>query len=395
MDAFQLLEEAGNVPPADDTTIEAVLDLLLIAAFQEGSQLDLAGSRSAAADANSVGRHAPWPRLIIASLTGASDAFSQGQAGHQHRWALRVAAVAVALAAVAVGSSVLLPGGSTPAAAAVLKNLARVAAAQPAPPVPNPGQYLYADSVGTYTSSTCFNDCSGSPAIAVANTFSWLVPEHRQIWIGANGSGRLIETFGQPTFPSAQNRALWLAAGSPVLPTSPVDASFGPGGLGDGPTNLASLPTEPSALANEIASRKIESGPPGPAEDFSQVGDLLRETDASPALRSALFQVAAGLPGVEVLGAVTDHSGQTGVGLGYVHNGVRQEFIFDPKTSSLLGEQDTVVGPGSSYHAPVGTVIDWAVYLQPSIVHSIAPRPSSSVMPGLSVRSPWSSSTAS
>jgi hypothetical protein len=303
--------------------------------------------------------------------------------------------VAVVVAAVAVGSSVLLPGGSTAAAAAVLKKLARVAAAQPAPAVPNPGQYLYADSIGTYSSSSCFNDCSGSPTITVANTFTWLVPEHRQIWIGANGSGRLIETFGQPTFPSAQNRSLWLAAGSPVLPTSPVDASFGPGGLADGPTNLASLPTDPSALANEIASRRIESGPPGPAEDFSQVGDLLRETDASPALRSALYQVAAGLPGVEALGTATDHSGQTGIGVGYVHNGVRQEFIFDPTTSSLLGEQDTVVGPGSSYHAPVGTVVDWAVYLQPSIIDSIAPRPSTSVTPGLSVRSPWSSSTAS
>jgi len=46
---------------------------------------------------------------------------------------------------------------------------------------------------------------------------------------------------------------------------------------------------------------KVEGGPPGPAEAFTQVGDLLRETDASPALRAALYSAAAGLAGVKSL----------------------------------------------------------------------------------------------
>src|SRR6185437_8833088 len=126
-------------------------------------------------------------------------------------------------------------------------------------------------------------------------TYSVLVPEERQIWIGADGSGRLAETFGQAEFPSAADHARWVAAGSPSLAEVPSDESFGPGGLSDGPTDLSTLPTDPAALGAMLSARKIEGGPPGAAEDFVQVGDLLRETDASPALRAALYQVAAGL----------------------------------------------------------------------------------------------------
>jgi hypothetical protein len=52
-----------------------------------------------------------------------------------------------------------------------------------------------------------------------------------------------------------------------------------------------------------LSAGKIEGGPPGPAENFTQIGDLLRETDASPALRSALYQVAETIPGVISEGA--------------------------------------------------------------------------------------------
>jgi hypothetical protein len=79
--------------------------------------------------------------------------------------------------------------------------------------------------------------------------------------------------------------------------------------------SLVKLPTNPAKLAELISSRKIEGGPGGPAEDFVKVGDLLRETDAPPALRSALFQVAAHIPGVKALGTVSDHAGRSGVGV--------------------------------------------------------------------------------
>ena len=50
-----------------------------------------------------------------------------------------------------------------------------------------------------------------------------------------------------------------------------------------------------------------------------QVGDLLRETSASPELRAALFKVAAGIPGVKLLGTVTDSDGRSGTAIAFPH----------------------------------------------------------------------------
>jgi hypothetical protein len=125
------------------------------------------------------------------------------------------------------------------------------------------------------------------------------------------------------------------------------------------------------ALGKRISNRSIESGPPGPAEDFVQVGDLLRESDAPPAVRTALFEYAATIPGVVALGSVSDHDGRSGVGLGFITDGLRTDLIFDPATSMFLGEDETVVASGSSLSYPVGTVFSWTVYLGSSVVDSM------------------------
>ena len=93
--------------------------------------------------------------------------------------------------------------------------------------------------------------------------------------------------------------------------------------------------------------------------------NLLRETDASPALRAAIYKVAATIPGVEVLGPARDHSGRLGIGLAYNTAGARSELIFDPRTSALLGELDT---------DPAGALVGWAVYLRSRIVNGLPRR---------------------
>jgi hypothetical protein len=255
------------------------------------------------------------------------------------------------------------PARPASAAAAVLLRLARVAAQQPASAVPAPGQYLYVDSADAYPSDTY---------TASGGHYSVLVPHHREIWIGPDDSGWLRETAGTATFLTPADRAAWIAAGRPSLGSGggTSNTQFGPGCLSIGPTDESSLPTDPGALAADISERKVEGGPPGPAEDFVQIGDLLRETDASPALRAALYQVAARLSGVIALGPVTDHAGRRGVGLAYDSQGTRQELIFDPATSALLGEQYTVIG-GAGAVEPPGTDVGWAVYLKTAIVDSL------------------------
>ncbi len=272
--------------------------------------------------------------------------------------------VAAALLGAALALTSVLQSSAPSAAASVLRHLAKLAATQSATVPLGPGQYLYVDS-----DEESLTIAEGPDGVH----YSYLQVDHRQVWIAANGSGRLIDHLGQPTFLTPADETTWRAAGSPAISTASSDTAFGPNGLSDSPSDLASLPTDPTTLGAEIAQRKIEGGPPGPGEDFIQVGDLLRETDASPALRSALFQVAASLPGVESLGSVMDQAGRSGVGLAIVTRGVRYELIFDSSTSALLGEQETIADDTSGYEAPVGTLIGWAVYVRSTIVNSLPP----------------------
>lgn len=60
-----------------------------------------------------------------------------------------------------------------------------------------------------------------------------------------------------------------------------------------------------------------------------------------------------------------------GVGLGYVSAGLRSDLIFDPSTSVLLGEDETVVSSSPSITYPVETITSWTVYLSTSVVDSM------------------------
>jgi hypothetical protein len=344
MTTLQLLERVGRVDPVDPELIERT-----VARLADQHQSDPAVEGPIVAPVRSI-VGAPRATRRVALLRRAS-----------------VAAAVVAV--LVVGGIVLSPGspsGPPSAGASELGKLALAAGAQPTPDVPGPGQYQYTSSVEAYTSTTF--DGPGKE-------YTVSLPETRQIWIAPDGSGRLVETFGTAVFLSPQDRADWVAAGSPDLSTAPSDTTFGPGGLTDGPTDLTKLPTDPKTLGALISSRQVEGGPPGPAEDFTQIGDLLRETDAPPALRAALFQAAAALPGIEQLGRVTDHSGRPGVGIAFESGGARHELIFNPADSSLMGEQDVVTGAPQS--EPLDTLADWVVYLQSNVVNSDGAGPSS------------------
>ena len=272
--------------------------------------------------------------------------------------------VGVAAAAIAVGvvtQGLLSLGSSAPsAAAAEFHRLSAIAAAAINTGPPAPGQYQFTDSVSKTEASLNMD----SPQTTI-NIFYDL---HRQIWIGTDGSGRIAESTSNVSFATATDRMHWLALGSPSLFGAGLvtNQSFGPQGLSDGPTNLWNLPTDTATLASQISSRTIEGGPPGTQEDFVQIGDLLRETDAPPALRAALFQVASNLPGIRLLGLVTTQTGQAGIGIAMpMPNASLDELIFDPTTSALLGEQ---VVTNSDDAIPV--ISTWTSYLQSGVVDS-------------------------
>jgi len=274
---------------------------------------------------------------------------------------LAVAALALVIAAATrSGSST----GPPAAAGAVLERLARVAGAQPAR-VPERGQYLYSES------RSLSNATVASRGLYCQFDFT----EARQNWIAANGQGLFIERDGPQH----------LEAGSPadcrsLLPQSALSAGVSrtwaaPGCLSTSPVPLGGLPRNPAALRARLLTGKVEGGPPGAAEAFTQVGDLLRETDAPPALRAALYRAAAGLAGVRNLGTVADPLGRQGVGLAIDDHGIRHELIFDPRTSALLAQRGVVIAHTRGEDAALGSLAYWSAYT-PGRVVSRLPAPS-------------------
>ena len=64
--------------------------------------------------------------------------------------------------------------------------------------------------------------------------------------------------------------------------------------------HVNALSTDPGTLL--VQMRRADGGPRSAGEDFVHVGDFLRETDARPALRAALYRATALIPGVRLLG---------------------------------------------------------------------------------------------
>jgi hypothetical protein len=273
---------------------------------------------------------------------------------------LASAALAVVLAVVAIAFGASVRSGSTPqpalAAGPLLQRLARVAAAQPAA-VPGPGQYLY----------TASHSLTGSDTALPGGVYCQEVFEqYRQNWIAANGEGLFRETDGPAHFLSRSEAKA--CKDVPAQPAGVTNTWAAPGCLSINPIPLGRLPRNPATLRARLLTGKVEGGPPGPGEAFTQVGDLLRETDAPPALRAALYRAAAGLPGVKSLGTVTDKLGRQGVGLAFDSHGTRHELIFSAATSALAAEQDVLIGRAQGVHAPLGSVLSWSAYTAGKVV---------------------------
>jgi hypothetical protein len=285
------------------------------------------------------------------------------------------AGVAAAAVVIAVAIPVVLPGGGSggapSAAAKALHRASNVAARQPVTQRPGPDQYVFTKTTDAYLN--VWADVGPNQ-----EGFSVLMPGTREAWIRPDGAGRLLETTGTPVFLSEQDRAVWIASGSPDLGGNrTTDETYSAGQRGLYYMDLSNLPTDPVSLKSLIEERKVEGGPPGDAETFTIIGDMLRETYAPPELRAALFQIASELPGVELVGNVKDEQGRDGVAVGYTTGGLRQELIFDPNTSALLGERTVVTDPSASQeaqHLQVGDVVGWAAYLSTGIVDSTTER---------------------
>jgi hypothetical protein len=323
-----------------------------------------------------------------------------------------VAAAVLAVSGIAVGVTVSGGGSARPStgvrvhreslAVAELDRAARLVA-DDATPVPGPGEYLYTEtdsatlvalnSAGNLTppdvtpSTMVSQSASSAPnpnAPDAGATYRVWDETHAQSWVGANDNGQASFTFSTSFF-SPQDKSVWQAAGSPpvdVVAGAPSTASLSASGFPD----VTGLPTDPQALF-----RTLESGAYGPANNasaaFSAVGELLQDPkDTSPALRSALYQAAALIPGTEALGTIANQAGQQGQGIGLTQDGVRSELIVDPSSGQLLGTEDVALDPSDASEAliqsarvvPAGTVVSWWSVVDSGIVASVSSTPASS-----------------
>jgi hypothetical protein len=205
-----------------------------------------------------------------------------------------------------------------------------------------------------------------------ARTWSALLPTERETWAAPDGRLHLREVSQKPEFASEAQRAMWVAAGSPPLEPGHVseESIKGPGFL-----DTSGLPTEPKTLRRAIEARKAPQfrDPPGEAETLVLIGDLLRETYLPPSFRAALYEVAAELPGVELLGEVRDPVGRTGLGVAFSGRETRHELIFDPETSALLAEREVITDPRAerTLGLPPGSEIESTSYLESGVVDSL------------------------
>ncbi len=162
---------------------------------------------------------------------------------------------------------------------------------------------------------------------------------HREIWVSHHGQSVLRDN----------------GVSSGLLPLGP--GVFPAGGTSLTWDQLYALPTDPAQLTAALQADVKGAGPDAQSELFTIAGDLLRESPAPPALRKALYDVAASIPGVHLTGKVTDGLGRPGTG---VERG-GETLVIDPADGRLLADNEgggwsaTFVSQGPVDSAPAAS----------------------------------------
>lgn len=261
----------------------------------------------------------PTPDQLLAGRRRLDDATQQAATGvvaprRSRRGRRRWAFTALTGAAAATTAVLAVTFGSAPQASAELILLVTAEAAGQQPDRAAGAAYWYVRSEV---------DNPQSP------------PAKREIWLSRSDESVLRDE-------TTARRAPGSGSADPAqVRTQGLDgpATFSAGGDPLSWEELDALPTDPDAL--EALIRKNVAGHDAGEENqlWESVTGLLRESPASPALRQALWEVAAGMPDVELVGPMTDAAGRRGTGIerDQLDQGwYRVIYILDPGTGALL-----------------------------------------------------------
>jgi RNA polymerase sigma-70 factor (ECF subfamily) len=324
--------------------------------------------RSDPVDARELRTQEPPADVLERILATPRDA--EHRAARKRRPRLLVPAAGLGLAAV-LAVALLVGGGARPdeAAAAALSKLADVARAQPDPTAVGPGEFVYSRTdalpvLAMGAERPFHREIQSSDDFG----FAIVVPQLNEMWQGRR-SGLVRNVAGSARFPTAGDRAAWVAAGRPRLPGGDTFRVRDDGGI-----ERSRLSTDPDELLKQLKDHAAD-GDHGNAYIFGElIADNLREPGVDPEQRAALYEVAAALPGIELLGRRTDRDGRRGTAFAAEDRDghTRVTLIIDPDTGVLLAKR-TVTLAGNPI--PAGTVVEDSTFAAPAVVDAIGERP--------------------
>lgn len=271
------------------------------------------------------------------------------RAMHPVRW-LGIAAAVVAI--VLVAQSVFWRHDTAPAA---LRHLSDVAATQPAVQIP-PGGYLAMTIQESYLSEDG-SGAIGNLDISTGQGFDLVVRYTAETRLRSDGTGERVTTIDKVSFPTDHDHDAWVEAGMPhKIDAGDTDRESLQGDRIPG-YDVSTLPVDPARL--EAALRPVPNGMREDEEVMEVAANLLAESNPSPELRAALFEVLADLPGIKLLGQVTDPLGRSGTGILIPRGPSNEELIFDPSTSAVLATLDFAAsgGPARSWRAITNSTV--------------------------------------
>ncbi|WP_433210659.1 CU044_5270 family protein [Dactylosporangium sp. CS-047395] len=213
-------------------------------------------------------------------------------------------------------------------------------------------------------SATAAEVLHGAAAEARAQTA--LTPRDDQfVYIESRTKAAALMPGVRATFPEEQ-RTVWLSADGSrpgLLRTESGDLPL-PNERG----YRADLPTDTEVMRKYLYDH-ASGGNPRDQQAFTTAADLIREAYLSPAALAAVFDAVARIPGVDVVGDVTDDAGRPGVAVALTEvQGMRTELIFDKATHAFLGVRSVMVRDDPTSGLVRGDIFSSASVLRTAIV---------------------------
>lgn len=201
-----------------------------------------------------------------------------------------------------------------------------------------------------------------------ADGYTFLRPLTREIWIGTDGSGRIMERYQEPVFFSVRDRAAWESSG---LGQESWQPCFDPGGLTYDALDV--YPRDSATLRTMLVDRSSS----GPTDRYSAVDFLeairaiLWETVPPEDLGKAVLGAVNGQEGIAVAQGVRDRNGRPGIAFTAEDGRNRRTMILDGDTGRLLGEETALLRPIPAVDAAPPVVIAYVTYLESDLVSSV------------------------